>query len=171
MRGGQLRIVISLVYFASNWPLMGHSRRAGGTKRQCLAFSLLLPSSRSCCSSSSSLTKYTAPPLWQTRPVVHLSVCEENNKLSRWYIGLWWLHWGENILCHKTYVNLQNRGSVCRQSQTYRLPWVLRPVGTWRGFLKIIRKICDVDIINKPRMKLSKPWWGRGRGWACEGYT
>ena len=33
MWGGQLRIVISLVYFASNWPLMGHSRRAGGTKR------------------------------------------------------------------------------------------------------------------------------------------
>ena len=38
-----------------------------------------------------------------------------------------------------------------------RLPWDLRPVGTWRGFLKSIRNICDVDIINKPRMKLSKP--------------
>ena len=63
MRGGQLSVVISLVYFALYWPLVGHSRRAGGTKRQCLAFSVLLPSSRSCCSSSSSLTKYTAPPL------------------------------------------------------------------------------------------------------------
>ena len=74
-----------------------------------------------------------------------------NNKLSRWYIGLWWLHWGENILCHKMYVNLQNRDSVRRHSQTYI--WDYPEIGDlfehsmdfWKSFAKFAMLISSTN--------------------------